>query len=239
MGSSQEDYMNIFFAHTTREGVLATLYIVIVGCGSLGSAVAYLLSREKHNVVVIERDSSAFNLLEPTFNGVTLLGNGIDVDVQRNAGVDRADAFIAVTGNDAANLMAAQVARGVYHVPKVVAQVSDSENEGLYRHFDIQTISTIGREAKDICQLISTDAVERYLVLEVAKLELVRARVKPWAMGKTVGQLSKPGQLMISMIIRNDKAFIPTPDTPIHADDQVIVTMATDHGNRQRRWLAI
>lgn len=215
------------------------MYIVIVGCGSLGSTVAYLLSREKHNLVVIDRDSSAFSLLEPTFNGVTLLGNGIDVDVQRSAGVDRADAFVAVTGNDAANLMAAQVARGVYHVPKVVAQVSDSENEGLYRHFGIQTISTIGREAKEICQLISTDVAERYLVLEEAKLELVRARVKPWAVGKTVGQLSKPGRLVISMIIRNDEALIPTLDTPIHANDQIIVTMATDYGNKQGRWLEI
>jgi trk system potassium uptake protein TrkA len=201
--------------------------------------VAYLLSQGQHNIVIIDRDSSAFGLLEPTFNGVTVLGNGIDVDVQRSAGVDRADAFIAVTGNDATNLMAAQVARGVYHVPKVVARVSDSENEGLYRHFGIQTISPLRREAKEICQLISTDAVERYLVLEAAKVELVRARVKPWAVGKTVGQLSRPGQLLVSMIIRCDNALIPEHDTLIEAKDEVIVTMTNDCWRKQRKWLEI
>ena len=75
--------------------------------------VANLLARDKHNIVVVDTDLSAFQHLGPTFNGITILGNGIDVDVQRKAGVDKADAFVALTGNDATNLMAAQVARKI------------------------------------------------------------------------------------------------------------------------------
>lgn len=215
------------------------MYLVILGCGKLGSTVANLLSREKHNIVVIDKDSSGFHLLDPAFNGITILGNGIDVDVQRKAGVDGADAFIAVSGNDATNLMAAQVARRVYHVPKVLARVSDSENEGLYRYFGIETISPIQGEAMEIRHRISATSVQRYLLLEGPKLEVVRARVKPGAVGRTVGQLSIPGQLIVSLIIRAHEALIPKPDTPLQEHDEVIVTLAMDHATKQRKWLEL
>lgn len=224
------------FVHTIGEGD-AALYVVIVGCGKLGSTVASLLSRDKHNLVVIDKDSSAFQLLDPGFNGITLLGNGIDVDIQRNAGVDRADAFIAVSGSDATNLMAAQVARRVYHVPKVVARVSESENAELYRYFGIETISPSEREAMELRDFVSASPIRRYFVAETAKLELIRTKVTPRAVGKRVEELSIPGQLLVSMILRGAGGLIPTPDTIVQREDEVIVALAMDHVGKQCKWL--
>lgn len=215
------------------------MYLVVLGCGKLGSMLANLLSREKHNIVVIDKDSAAFQLLDSAFNGITILGNGIDVDVQRKAGVDGADAFVAVSGNDATNLMAAQVARRVYHVPKVVARVSDSENESLYHYFGIETVFPIQSEAIEIRDRICTRSVQRYLLLEKPKLEVIRAKVKPEAVGKTVEQLSIPGQVIISLIIRADGALVPKPDTPLKEHDEVIVTLSMNHAGVPRKWLEI
>ena len=215
------------------------MYLVIVGCGKLGSTIANLFSREKHNLVVIDRDSSAFHQLNPLFNGITILGNGIDVDIQRKAGADRADAFVVVSGNDATNLMAAQVARSVYHVPKIVARVSDTENEELYRLFGIKTISPTDWEVKEIHHLIAATPFQRYCLWERDKLELTRTRVRHRAVGKTVGELSTPGQLVIGMVIRSDGALIPEPDTLIQENDEVIVAMARDYSGKQRKWLEI
>lgn len=215
------------------------LYVVIVGCGEIGSAVARLLARDKHNIVVVDNDLKAFQHLGPTFNGITILGNGIDLDVQRKSGVEEADVFMALTGNDATNLMAAQVAGKMYHVPKVIARVADSENEALYKHFGIQTTSPARGEAAEIRNLIIDGPLYCYLSLERERLEMVRAKIKAKAVGKTVATISSSGQMAISLVFRDSRAFIPALDTTLQENDEVVVVLTLDHINKHRKWLEI
>lgn len=215
------------------------LYVVIVGSGEIGSAVAKLLVRDKHNIVVVDNDPRAFQHLGPTFNGITILGNGIDVDVQRKSGVEGADAFMALTGNDATNLMAAQVAGKMYQVPKVIARVADSENEALYRHFGIQTTSPAKGEAVEIRNLIIDGPLCCYLSLERDRLEMVRAKIKAKAVGKAVAAISPPGHMAISLVFRDNRAFIPMPDTILEEHDEVVVALKLDQINQHRNWLEI
>ncbi len=167
------------------------------------------------------------------------MGNGIDVDVQKKAGVDKADAFVAVSGNDATNLMAAQVARRVYHVPKVVARVSDSDNETLYRYFGIETIAPTLWEAAEIQSLVCSNLIHRYLLVESAGLEIVRVKIKPGAAGKGVKEVSVPGQLAVSLLFRGHQAFIPTEDTVLEKSDEVVVVLYSNHLHRYGKWLEI
>ena len=215
------------------------LYVVIVGCGEIGSAVARLLARDKHNIVVVDNDLKAFQHLGPTFNGITILGNGIDLDVQRKSGVEEADVFMALTGNDATNLMAAQVAGKMYHVPKVIARVADRENEALYKHFGIQTTSPARGEAAEIRNLIIDGPLYCYLSLERERLEMVRAKIKAKAVGKTVATISSSGQMAISLVFRDSRAFIPALDTTLQENDEVVVVLTLDHINKHRKWLEI
>ncbi|NMB25064.1 MAG: hypothetical protein GX986_05970 [Firmicutes bacterium] len=215
------------------------MYVVIVGCGEIGSAVARLLARDKHNIVVVDNDLKAFQHLGPTFNGITILGNGIDLDVQRKSGVEEADVFMALTGNDATNLMAAQVAGKMYHVPKVIARVADSENEALYKHFGIQTTSPARGEAAEIRNLIIDGPLYCYLSLERERLEMVRAKIKAKAVGKTVATISSSGQMAISLVFRDSRAFIPALDTTLQENDEVVVVLTLDHINKHRKWLEI
>jgi trk system potassium uptake protein TrkA len=113
---------------------------VIMGCGRVGARVASLLDHTGNEVSVIDVDSRAFQRLPATFDGDTIIGTGIDEDVLRRAGIEDADAFIAVTNGDNRNIMAAQVARLVFNVPEVVCRIYDPVREDTYRRLGLTTV---------------------------------------------------------------------------------------------------
>jgi trk system potassium uptake protein TrkA len=113
---------------------------VIMGCGRVGARVASLLDNTGNDVTVIDTDSRSFRRLPASFGGETIIGTGIDEDVQRRAGIEEADAFIAVTNGDNRNIMASQVARLVFHVPEVVCRIYDPVREDTYRRLGLTTV---------------------------------------------------------------------------------------------------
>lgn len=114
--------------------------VVIMGCGRVGARVASLLDNAGNKVTVIDTDSSAFRRLPATFGGDTVIGTGIDEGVLRNAGIEDADAFIAVTNGDNRNIMASQVARLVFNVPEVICRIYDPVREDTYRRLGLDTV---------------------------------------------------------------------------------------------------
>jgi len=116
--------------------------IVILGCGRVGSALALFMDREGHEVAIIDRESSSFRRIPSSFKGQTVRGLGIDEAILRAAGIERADCFAAVTNGDNTNIMAAQVAKVRFKVPRVVARVYDPIRAGAYRELGIDTLCT-------------------------------------------------------------------------------------------------
>jgi trk system potassium uptake protein TrkA len=116
-------------------------YIIIVGYGRLGSLLANRLSSQGSSVVVIDKKETAFDKLSLEFSGFKIVGDAAELDVLRQAKIDKADCLLAVTNQDNLNLMVAQVARNIFHVPKVMARVFDPAREAVYRQFGIETIS--------------------------------------------------------------------------------------------------
>jgi trk system potassium uptake protein TrkA len=114
--------------------------VVIMGCGRVGARVASLLDHSGNAITVIDTDSRAFRRLPAGFGGETVIGTGIDEDVQRKAGIEDADAFIAVTNGDNRNIMAAQVARLIFQVPVVVCRIYDPVREDTYRRLGLTTV---------------------------------------------------------------------------------------------------
>ena len=113
--------------------------VVIMGCGRVGAQLAELLDGDGHQVTVLDTDAYSFHRLPSTFNGTALLGNGTDEDVLKRAGIEEADAFVAVTQGDNRNVMAAQIAKHIFNVPKVICRIYDPLRRELY--------STLGLEA--------------------------------------------------------------------------------------------
>ncbi|PKN66028.1 MAG: potassium transporter TrkA [Deltaproteobacteria bacterium HGW-Deltaproteobacteria-15] len=116
------------------------LYIVIVGCGRVGSDLANRLSLEGHAVVVIDRDESAFGALSPDFSGFRIEGDASHLSVLKEAKLPQADVLIATTHEDNVNLMVAQVARKIFRVPQVSARVFDPRREQVYARLGIETV---------------------------------------------------------------------------------------------------
>ncbi|MDD3420982.1 MAG: TrkA family potassium uptake protein [Methanocellales archaeon] len=108
------------------------MYAIIVGCGKIGSRLAQLLSSDKDNVVVLDRDLTKFEEIDKSFDGLTIEGDGTDQDALKKAGIDKADVFIATTEDDNTNLMACQIAKQVFNVSRVISRVNDSKREPLF-----------------------------------------------------------------------------------------------------------
>ena len=115
--------------------------IVIVGCGRVGLLLTELLVKGGHDVTVIDLDRSALGQLSQPFKGTTVQGNGTDMDVLRQAGIDKADAFLSLTQGDNRNLMAAQIAKQIFGVKTVIAKVNDPIRANTYRSHGIGTFS--------------------------------------------------------------------------------------------------
>ena len=112
-----------------------------MGCGRVGARLATQLSEAGHEVLVLDITSRAFWRLGPDFKGKTMVGTGIDVDVLRRAGIERADAFAAVTQGDNRNIMASQIALHIFKVPKVVTRIYDPIRQDTYAELGLETIS--------------------------------------------------------------------------------------------------
>lgn len=115
--------------------------IIIMGCGRVGAQLAALLDRDGHKVTVLDVDQYSFRRLYDNFSGTALVGDGTDEDALRKAGIEDADVFVSVTQGDNRNVMAAQIAKHIFNVPKVVCRIYDPLREEMYSTLGLQTIS--------------------------------------------------------------------------------------------------
>lgn len=116
--------------------------VVIMGCGRVGAQLATSLDRAGHEVTVLDMRASQFaRFLPADFHGRKIVGDGRDQDTLRKAGVSGADAFVACTQGDNRNVMAAQMARVIFKVPRVVCRIYDPMREEMYKMFGLRTIS--------------------------------------------------------------------------------------------------
>lgn len=115
--------------------------VLIIGSGRVGSTLAGILDAEGHHVTVVDNDKASFKHLPNDFKGVTYLGNGSDLDVLRQVGVDQVDWFLALTQGDNRNLMAAQIAKEIFGVKRVIAKVNDPIRAEIYRGKGLITFS--------------------------------------------------------------------------------------------------
>jgi trk system potassium uptake protein TrkA len=122
--------------------------VVILGCGRVGATLATKMDQAGHQVSIIDVNSEAFQRLEAPFGGEPILGNGMDEEVLKRAGIEAADAFAAVTNGDNRNIMASQIAKEIFNVQKVVCRIYDPLRQSTYNEMGLETIcpTVIGAE---------------------------------------------------------------------------------------------
>ena len=138
-----------------------SLYIAVIGCGRLGSILASDLSQQGHEVVVIDRDRSAFARLEIEFSGFTLTGDAAEMNILQAAKLNKAQVAIAVTGKDNLNILVSQLAKNVFQVPIVLTRILAPSKDEIYQQLGLATISTTKISAVAFLQTLQQQLEEK------------------------------------------------------------------------------
>jgi len=214
------------------------MYVIIVGCGRVGSELAKLLSTEGHNVVVIDRSAKSFERLSRTFNGMTLVGNGFDVELLKQAGIAQADAFCSVTNGDNSNIVAAQVAKKLFKVPKVIARVYDPTRADIYKSLGLDVLSGTILFAAMIRDKIIESRFSSYLI-ESKDVGVLEIETDEHLTGKTVEEINMPGELLVVMIKGIKGVILPEAKTKLHKNDVVMAVVKIDKLDKVRKRFGI
>jgi len=190
----------------------------------VGSELAKLLSNEGHNVVLIDKEPCSFDRLGNTFNGLTVVGNGFDLSLLKQAGIEKADAFCAVTNGDNTNLISAQVAKKIFKVPKVLARVYDPQRAHIYAALGLEIISGTILFAAMLRDKIIESRFSSYLI-ESKDLGVIEIEVKDKLVGKTPKDINIPGELMVVALRRLDGIAIPEAQTVFQDKDMLMAVL--------------
>lgn len=200
------------------------MYVIIAGCGRVGSELAKLLSAEGHNVVVIDKNPSAFERLGGTFNGLTMVGNGFDLELLKQAGIEKADAFCSVTNGDNTNLISAQVAKKIFKVPKVFTRVYDPQRAHIYSALGLDVISGTILFAAMLRDKIIESRFSSFLI-ETKELGVIEIEVKGSLIGKAVADINIGGEFLVVAIRRLSGVIIPEAKTILKEKDTLMAAV--------------
>jgi len=217
------------------------MYIIIVGGGSVGYYLCKALLGEGHEVLMMEKDAAKCERFEDELGSVCLRGDGCEVATLAEAGASRADVFIAATNEDEDNLVACQVAKHKFEVPRTIARVNNPKNQSIFKKLGIDcAISVTNLILEHIEEEIPTHPLVHLLTVEEEKTEIVEVRIREGsaAVGRPVKELSLPPDSVLALVIRNgQKPQVPNDDTVLQANDRIIALTSTDSEEALRKEL--
>jgi trk system potassium uptake protein TrkA len=209
------------------------MYIIVVGGGQVGYHLAKALLVDGHEVLVIEKNAAASQSLSNELGGsIVLHGDGCEATTLADAGTSRADMFVAVTGDDEDNLVACQVAKHKFAVPRTIARVRNPRSEILFRKLGVDvTVSSTSIILEHIEHEMPSHPLLHLMAIRDRGLEIVEVTIPADSrcVGKKVQDISMPAEAVLSLIIRRlQKPIIPGPDTVIEAEDQIVAVTPAD-----------
>ena len=211
--------------------------VIIMGCGRVGEQVARLMVDDGHHVTVIDYDAAALDRLGADFKGRRVLGVGFDREVLLEAGIEEADAFAATSSSDNANIVAARIARNIFHVPRVVARLYEPSRAEVYQRLGLVTISSTTWGAQRIQELLTHRELDPVLTFGGGEVVVISIETPPNWIGRAVKHINIPGEILVTAITRHDRSLLPLSGTELQAEDIVHVTLRADALDRIEEWL--
>lgn len=202
--------------------------VVIMGCGRVGSSLALAMQKRGHEVVIIDRNATAFARLGDSFTGTTVVGVGFDRDVLTRAGIEHADAFAAVSSGDNSNIIAARVARETFDVERVVARIYDARRAEVYERLGIPTVATVPWTTERFVSALgetstTTEWRDPSGTLAIAQLEIHESWI-----GTSVVKFQELTGARISFLNRVGRPVLPDVRTVLQQDDVVFAAVLLD-----------
>ena len=208
--------------------------IVVVGCGRVGAELALSVSRQGHNVTVIDVNPRTFDRLGASFRGKTVQGEGFDRDVLHRAGIETAHALAAVTASDSANIVTARIARDLYQVPHVVARVYNPRRAPIYEKLGLQTVASSSWGAQRIEQLILHSGLQSVYAAGNGEVQLFEIIISAEWNDKPVSALLPADGTLPVALTHGGRTTLPGRDTRLATHDLLLVS-ATSQGAEQLR----
>lgn len=205
------------------------MYIIIVGGGKVGYYLAKSLLNDEHEVLIIEKDKRKCDIISSELGGIVMRGDGTDSIVMEEAGMNRCELAIAVTGDDEDNLMICQMAKKKFDVKRTISRINNPKNEHIFKLLGIDhTVSVTDLILAQIEREIPAHSLVHLLTLRDVGVSFVEAKVPPGspAVGKRLRELQIPDAVVIPLIIRNGKGIVPYGETVLMADDEVVAVTA-------------
>jgi len=199
------------------------VHIVIMGCGRVGSTLAHILEDRDNSVAIIDKDPEAFRKLRSGFKGERVTGIGFDRGVLIQAGIERADAFAAVSSGDNSNIIAARVARETFGVERVAARIYDSRRAEVYERLGIPSVATVRWTADQMLRKLLPEGSEPLWRDPTAKIVLAELAFSPVWIGEQVKFVEARTMTRIAFIDRLGQAFVPDAGTVLQEGDVIHV----------------
>ncbi|UKY53164.1 potassium channel family protein [Streptomyces inhibens] len=204
------------------------MHIVIMGCGRVGSALAQTLESQGHTIAVVDQDPTAFRRLGSTFGGRRVTGVGFDQDTLREAGIEEAGAFAAVSSGDNSNIIAARVAREMFGVENVAARIYDPRRAEVYQRLGIPTVATVRWTADQMLRRLLPSGSEPLWRDPSGAVQLAEVHTAPSWVGHKISTLQEETGVRVAFLTRLGEAMLPTSQTVLQEGDLVHVMMRAD-----------
>lgn len=202
------------------------MYIILVGGGKVGYHLSKALLEEGHEVLLVEKDAATCEAVNEELGSICFRGDGCEAAILAEIGTDRADMLIAVTGDDEDNLVACQVAKHKFGVRRTIARIGDPKNEALFKKLGIDvTVSSTNIIMENIEEKVPTHPLTHLLTIEDKGLVIVEVKIPldSTTAGKLVGELPLPPGCTLALVIGKErKPVVPTGETMLQAEDQII-----------------
>jgi len=202
------------------------MYFVIVGGGCVGYYLTKALLKEGHEILIIEKNPIVCNIINEELGTICLRGDGCETTIMAEAGTERADMLVAATADDEDNLVACQIAKHKFNVPRTIARIRNPQNEVLFKKLGVDiTIITTNMIIEAIEEVVPTHPLPHLMTVRDKGLELVEVKipVKASTIGKSIKELRLPANTTLVLVISKDKSpQVPTPDTVLKGGEQII-----------------
>jgi trk system potassium uptake protein TrkA len=208
------------------------VHVVIMGCGRVGSALARSLEDRNHTVSIIDSNPDAFRRLGPTFTGTKVTGVGFDQDVLERAGIDRADAFAAVSSGDNSNIIAARVARETFGIQQVVARIYDPGRAEVYQRLGITTVATVKWTADQVLRRLLPAGAEPDFRDPSGTIRLDQLPANDIWVGQRTVKFQEQTGSRIAWIDRLGEGMLPTRESVIQEGDLLHLVMREENADR-------
>ena len=205
-----------------------TVHIVIMGCGRVGSTLARSLEKRGHTVAVIDQNTEAFRRLGPDFDGQTIKGVGFDREVLTEAGIERAEAFAAVSNGDNSNILAARVVRETFDVHNVVARIYDPGRAEVYERLGIPTVATVRWTADQVLRRLLPAGSEPQWRDPSGSVRLMEVHVDRSWVGRTVEQIEAATGAKVPFVFRLGSGVVPRRGTVFQDGDLIYAAVADE-----------